>query len=332
MKYFIYSIVLFFIIILSGLIFFTYNLLPAEKYKNKEFIIKTGDSVQHISQSLYDQGLIKNKFVFETYVWFKRLEKNFIAGNFDIPAGSDIITLVNILTSPQSVNKLVLRFIEGWTIADISNYLLEKGIITSVDEFNKFNQVGLWQKKYEFLKNLPPDTNLEGYLFPDTYHFFNNSSVDDVIDKMLKNFDSKFNLVMREEANKQGRSIHEIVKLASVLEKEVKTETDMRLVADIFLRRLSLGMFLQADSTLNYATGGKNTSLTAAELAIDNPYNSYKYPGLPPTPISNPGLKALQAALYPTPNQYLFFLTSPDGTVYYAKTFEDHLKNRKYLR
>lgn len=332
MKYFNYTIILIFSVVLIGLGFFTYNLMPAEKNEDKEFMIKAGDSVHQISQNLFDQGLIKNKFVFETYVWYQKLEKNFIAGTFNIPASTSNVALVKILTSPQSVNQLVLRFIEGWTITDIVNYLLEKEIISSVEEFNELNQVGVWQDKYEFLANLSPTNTLEGYLFPDTYHFFPNSTAVDVIDKMLKNFDTKFDSIMRQVASEQGRSIHEIVKLASLLEKEVKTESDMKLVADIFLRRLSLGMLLQADSTLNYVTGGKNPSLTATELAIDNPYNSYKYPGLPPTPISNPSLKALQAALYPTTNEYLFFLTSPAGEVYYAKTFAEHTKNRQYLR
>ncbi len=332
MKYLIFIIILFSTIGLLALGFFAYNLMPAEKNVNKEFIVQTGDGVHQISQSLYEQGLIKNKFVFETYVWYKNLEKNFIAGTFNIPASSDNMALVEILTSPRAVNQLILRFIEGWTTTDIANYLLEKGVIDSRAEFDELNRVSLWQDKYSFLTELSPNATLEGYLFPDTYHFFTNSSAMEVIDKMLKNFDNKFSESMRQAASEQGRSIHEVVKLASLLEKEVKTEVDMKLVADIFLRRISAGMFLQADSTLNYATGGKNPSLTAAELAIDNPYNSYKYPGLPPTPISNPSLKALQAAIYPTTNEYFFFLTSPDGTVYYAKTFQEHSQNRQYLK
>ena len=103
-------------------------------------------------------------------------------------------------------------------------------------------------------------------------------------------------------------------------------------MADIFNRRMAIGMLLQADSTLNYAIGGKNASLTTEELLIDSPYNSYKYAGLPPTPISNPGMSALRAAVYPEPNDYFFFLTSPDGTAYYAKTLDEHTKNRKYLK
>lgn len=332
MKYFIYLVILIFGIFLIGIGFFAYNFLPAEKYENKDFVIQVGDGVHQISQNLYQQGLIKNKFVFETYVWYKGLEKQFIAGSFTIPAGSNNFELVKILTSPQSANKLVLKFIEGWTTVDIANYLLEQKVINSTAEFNEYNKVGLWQDKYSFLAELSSTTTLEGYLFPDTYHFFSNPSVVDIIDKMLKNFDNKFNESMRLAASEQGRSISDIVKLASLLEKEVKTEKDMRLVADIFLRRLSLGMLLQADSTLNYAIGGKNPSLTAEELALDNPYNSYKYPGLPPTPIANPGLIALQAALYPQANDFLFFLTAPDGQVYYAKTFVEHTKNRQYLR
>ncbi len=332
-KYFIISFVFVLVIGLLALgLFGFYLLTSAEKNNQQEFVINTGDGVHQISQNLYQQGLIKNQFVFETYVWYKNLEKKFIAGSFSLPPNTNNIDLVKILTSPQAVNQLTLRFIEGWNNDDIADYLLSKGIIQSSAEFNDLTKVNLWQKNYDFLSDLDAQTSLEGYLFPDTYNFFVNVSPPEVIEKMLDNFATKFSLEMRQAAQQQGRSIHDVVKLASLLEKEVKTEADMKLVADIFLRRLALGMLLQADSTLNYATGGKNPSLSTSELSIDSPYNSYKYSGLPPTPISNPGLKALQAALYPTPNDYLFFLTSPDGTVYYAKTFEEHINNRQFLK
>jgi UPF0755 protein len=208
------------------------------------------------------------------------------------------------LTSLDTPNELTLQFIEGWTIGDMADYLVAKNIIANQSDFSGLAQAGLWKQEFKFLAGLPDNETLEGYLFPDTYKFFPNSTSQDIIRKMLTNFDAKFSDEMRVVIATRGLTIHEVVKLASILEKEVKTQQDMKLVADIFNRRLAIGMLLQADSTLNYATKGKNASLTAAELAIDNPYNSYKFSGLPPTPISNPGLNALRAAVYPEVNEY----------------------------
>jgi len=306
--------------------------IPARYELKQEFVIAQGEGVNQISQHLYAQGLIRNRLVFETYVWYKNLEKKFIAGTFLIEPGQSSYNLSKLLTSLEKPSEITLQFIEGWTVQEVEDYLLNHKFIKDKQEFAEFNQVGLWKKEFTFLQSLPDNETLEGYLFPDTYKFFPNSTSQDVIRKMLENFDAKLTPDMRAVIATRGITIHHIVTLASILEKEVKTEKDMKMVADIFNRRMAIGMLLQADSTLNYATGGKNASLTSAELALDSPYNSYKYAGLPPTPISNPGLNALRSAVYPEINEYFFFLTSSDGTAYYAKTLQEHTNNRQYLK
>ena len=328
---YLFSLLIICTIIILGIVFYLL-LLPASYSTNREFVIKTGESVNQISQHLYDQGLVRSRFVFESYVWYKKLEKNFIAGTFIVEPGMNSLKLAGLFTSLENPNELTLQFIEGWTIKDIQNYLLTNAFIKNKEEFEQYNQAGLWKKEFKFLESLPDGETLEGYLFPDTYKFFPNSTSQDVIRKMLKNFDDKLTAEMRVVIATRGLTIHNIVTLASILEKEVKTEKDMKLVADIFNRRMAIGMLLQADSTLNYATGGRNASLTTDELALDNPYNSYKYAGLPPTPISNSGLNALRAAVYPEINEYFFFLTSPEGETYYAKTLDEHNKNKQYLK
>ena len=151
--------------------------------------------------------------------------------------------------------------------------------------------------------------------------------------KMLENFDSKLTQQMRADIKAQGKTIFDIVRMASIVEAEVPHEADRPMITGILWKRLDAGMALQVDSALNYVTAGKNRSLTAEELKIDSPYNTYKYRGLPPTPIGNPGLSALRAAIYPTHTAYWYFLSDKDGKTHFAKTLEEHNENKsKYLR
>ncbi len=150
---------------------------------------------------------------------------------------------------------------------------------------------------------------------------------------MVENFALHYSGDMVKDTKNSGRDVHGIVTMASILEREVKSEKDRKLVADIFYRRIQHGMPLQADSTVNYSTGKSDLQAQAADLNIDSPYNTYNHTGLPPGPISNPGLVSLRAALYPEANPYWFFLTTPDGTVMYSRTFQEHVMNKlKYLK
>ena len=144
---------------------------------------------------------------------------------------------------------------------------------------------------------------------------------------------SKLTAELRAEIKRQGKTIHEILTLASIIEKEVSSDKDRKLVADIFYKRLDAGVALQADSAVNYVTGKSTPRASAQDLAKESPYNTYRYRGLPPGPIASPGLSAILAAVYPTANPYWYFLTTPAGQAIYSKTFEEHVANKaKYLR
>jgi UPF0755 protein len=143
---------------------------------------------------------------------------------------------------------------------------------------------------------------------------------------MLDNFNKKLTPELVTEINKQQKTVHEIITLASIIEKEVSNDNDRKLVADIFYKRLEKGIGLQSDATVNYVTGKSTTRPSAQDLAVDSPYNTYKYKGLPPGPISNPGISAILAAIYPTSNPYFYFLTTPDGKVIYSKAYQEHLQ------
>jgi len=246
-----------------------------------------------------------------------------------------------------------IQIIEGWSSHDIASYLEEKGLYKK-EEF--FKVAGLpridyrknsqatepydFSKEFSFLDDKPKYYGLEGYLFPDTYRVYASSTVSEIIEKMLVNFDKKLTPKMRADIKSQGKTIYEIITLASIVEKEApidyqaNNDRDARIIAGIFLNRLKIGQGLQSDATLSYIYGDNKPVHSGAELDISSPYNTYKYKGMPPGPICNPGILAIEAAIYPIATDYNYFLT-PKGKeeVIYARTYEEHLQNKyKYLK
>lgn len=298
------------------------------------FTVEPGQGVNQISKNLMDKGLIRSRLFFELYVWLKGAENKIIAAEYKIPKNINIVNLVYLLRSgPPEPREREIRIIEGWSTKDIGNYLETEGIISSeefLEAVKDYTQQA--KEKYDFLASLPEGVDIEGYLFPDTYRIFINASAKDIIDKMLKNFDNKLTADLREAINDQAKTIHEIVTMASIIEKEVPRPEDRAMVADIFYKRLEIGMPLQSDATVNYVTGKNTTRPTQEDVEVDSPYNTYKYPGLPPAPISNPSLDAIKAAIYPKSNIYLYFLTTKDKKVIYSVTGEEHNWNKaKFL-
>ncbi|MCX6701950.1 MAG: endolytic transglycosylase MltG [Candidatus Zambryskibacteria bacterium] len=170
----------------------------------------------------------------------------------------------------------------------------------------------------------------EGYLFPDTYFISKTAKSMDVINMMKENFEVKINSVSGIATS--THKLKDIIIMASILEGEALPK-DRNIVAGILWKRLEMGMPLQVDSTFAYINGKNTYELTLDDLKIDSPYNTYKYRGLPPGPISNPGLEAIISAINPIKTKYLYFLTEKDGTIHYAKTFEEHKRNKElYLK
>jgi UPF0755 protein len=265
-------------------------------------------------------------------------EKKFIAGDYHLPPEVNIINLTGLLTGQAALpNELKVVVIEGWTIDDMADYLAKEGVYDK-NEFKKFviepsNFNDLLVKAGINLSSKPTSASLEGYLFPDTYRIYKNSQPSDLVLKMLINFANKFKTEWREKLMSRGYNVFQAVTLASIVEKEVAHTEDRKLVADIFWRRLAAGRGLEADSTINYITGKNSASASAADLKINSPYNTYRYRGLPPGPICNPGETALEAVANPTPNNYWYFLTTKTGQVIYSRTFEEHkLAKQKYLK
>ena len=257
-----------------------------------------------------------------------------------------------ILERLEKKPEVSISISEGQNLKEIAELLAEKNLSTKSDfyRFTGTPKVSYIKKdtitsskdyslKFDFLKDKPEGYSLEGYLFPDTYRFYQDATADEIITKMLENFDRKLTPKMRSDIAAQGHTIFQIVTMASLIEKEAPINyatgdnSDAKIISGIFWNRLKNGQPLQSCATLAYVLGENKAQYSEADTEIDSPYNTYFYKGLPVAPISNPGILAIEAAIYPTENNYNFFLT-PSGTknIIFSKTYEEHLMNKnKYL-
>ncbi len=303
MKYFF----VFTIIILLSLFFLWQGIFLAKELgseKSENFLVKKGQGVMEIASDLEGRGIIKSKYFFLLYVLSQKKETELIAGQYQLSPAMNVPEIVDKFVSGDCLKKTI-TIIEGWTIKDIEKYL-------------KMGEI---------------DPALEGYLFPDTYEISPEDGLAEIIGKMRQNFEKKLTPELREEIAKQGKTISRIVIMASLLEKEVQTPEDKKIVAGILEKRLKNNMPLQVDATITYLSGRKTTEISKEELAVDSPYNTYKYKGLPPGPICNPGLESIVAAIYPIESDYWFYLSAPDGETIFSKTLQEHNRAKeKYLK
>lgn len=300
----------------------------------REFIIKEGEKVKQISANLEKEELISGKDFFEIYVWQERVASRIQAGNYELSSSMTIPEIVDIFIAGEvKSDDIYITIPEGFSNKEIDKRLAEKGLILEGEflDFDKKQDVD--SSEYEFLQDKPKEAGLQGYYFPDTYIYYKNSSLKDIAKKMLDNFDRKLSLELKEETKKQNKSVFETIILASIIEKEAKFPEDMKKISNVFQNRLNAGQKLQSDATINYITGSGRTQSTFEDLQIDSPFNTYKYAGLPPGPISNPGIAAIEAAVYQEKTDYFYFLTKSDGKAIFSKTYNEHLKNKsKYLQ
>jgi len=254
---------------------------------------------------------------------------------------------------PPKREEISLTFIEGLSNKELGDFLAQKGVVDSQSDFLAAVK-NFSIEKYPFLPAQAAG-NLQGFLYPDTYRFFKDitdrnitsstAASDIVIDKLLATFGQKIPPDAAALAKAQGLSLYQAITLASIIEKETGREaisdeqkqgldTERGIIAGIFYNRLKIGMALESDATVNYITGKNDPSVSEADTKINSPYNTYKYPGLPPTPISNPSLSSILAVLHPTQTNYMYFLhDQTTGKAYYAVTYEEHLANKqKYLK
>lgn len=298
--------------------------------------IESGKSVQDIADILDERGVISSPLAFRAYALVSGRYGYLTSGVFRFEPEVNIREVVKQLSSGDTADEIRIVLLEGWGIRDIAKYLADEVGVVAEGDFvvaahTTDSRTIIPDTSYDFFSSKPVNQDLEGYLFPDTYSVYIDSTPADIIHKMLDNFDQKLTPEMRAQAAEQGLSIHELVTIASLIEKEVQRPEDKRIVAGIIFNRLANGQALQLDSTVNFLTQTGKSQSSLADLQIDSPYNTYVYPGLPPGPIANPGLDALQAVLNPTASNYNYFITDVNGVVYYSATFEEHVQKKNQL-
>ncbi len=308
--------------------YFFYGLQPSFATTTPvKFVVQKGEGFKEIGAELSRNSLIRSITVFKVYSFLTGSATRFQPGIYELAGTMSVPQIVGLLRS-GGVNDVTVQIPEGATVKDIDQILSSKGVIAP-NALASFNFKSL-STQYQFLANA---SSLEGFLFPDTYNFALSSSPDDVVKKMLDTFEVKAWPLIAGEKDWYDR-----LTLASFLEREVSTTTDREIVAGILLRRIVLGMPLQVDATLSYAKcDGKlltcaNLVPSGADTKIASLYNTYLHTGWTPTPISNPGRNAIEAAVNPAQTSYLYYFSNASGTTFFSKTLqENNQKQLKYL-
>ncbi len=293
--------------------------------------VSEGDGAREIARSLKKSGMIKNETWFRIYLALrgKSLDK-VKSGSYTLSRTGGFDGIHRRLTADVRRKRTEITVVipEGSTVEDILTLICDDNGICTRSELTDVIRNGDFSK-YDFVCALSGDRpyRLEGYLYPDTYCFYSDSSPYSVIDKMLSNFESKFDEKYRRACKAKGLSIDDAVKIASIIEKEARFISDYPKVSSVIYNRKNSISFcgrLQSDATLTYSLG---RPMTAGDKETDDPFNSYKYGGLPPSAICSPDLEAISYAIYPDKTGYYYFVSRSDGTMLYATSYEAHKRN-----
>jgi UPF0755 protein len=283
--------------------------------------IAPGTGVAGTGDILAQHGIIGSTLVFEIYVRTHGLADRLEAGHFTIPGGISMAEALALLSHAQGAQVRV-TIPEGYTTKQVAALMEQKGLFSAASYIAAANG-GTYSQP--FLTGRTPGYGLEGYLFPDTYFFDAKAKPADVINEQVSHFGQKVPADLRRHAADQHLTFAQAVVMASIIEREARFDNDRPYIAAVFYKRLAQGMALEADATLFYAKNQVGGRVTEDDKKINSPFNTYIHPGLPPAPISNPGLASIQAALIPAPGvDYLFYVTDPAGHAHFSRTLAEH--------
>ncbi len=311
-KYFFAGLLLLTIVTVFFVIFFS---VPPSNFPKSEIVsIKSGTYLSAAADLLASNNIIKSRFLFKVSVILISGHRQVRAGDYLFDSPQSVLRIAHrTANGMQGLPTIKVTFYEGMTVKDITAILKKK--IPNFDH-----------KTFSLLA-MP----YEGYLFPDTYYFYENTTPDQVIDTLRKNFNQQIKTVLL-SIQMIGKPIEDVIKMASIVEKEATSSVDRKIIAGILWKRIEIDMPLQVDPPFYYILGKDSSQITKADLAADSPYNLYKHKGLPPTPIDNPGLSAIKDTINYTKTNNLFFLSDKNGNMHYAPTHDGHLVNKdKYI-
>ena len=297
------------------------------------FTVTPGETAATIATRLERAGLVRDARLFRLLVRYRGVDAQLEAGDYQLRPNMSLEEIVNALQSGHP-SEVTITIPEGWRAEEIAEMLEERELVKA-EEFLRTAREGEFE--YWFLSDRPEGVSLEGYLFPDTYGIPPDFEADQIIDMMLADFGCRFTPKMHREAARQGMSIHEVLTVASLVEREARIPEERPLIASVYLNRLEAGWLLESDATAQYALGYQEgtgqwwkSPISLEEMTqIDSLYNTYLYPGLPPGPICNPGLASIQAVINPAETNYMFLYHKGDGSHAFAETYEEHLENQR---
>lgn len=321
---------LLFLFLFIFLIILVFDFPYLNKYEEDDFTIKRGENVLQIANNLKRSGRIKSKIVFVIQSLRGKNYTKIKAGTYSLKKEMSNKEIFNIIIKGE--NKVdYLTIVPGFSLKEISERIEAKGICAKQEFLDKYLNLSeendkLLKEKFSFLEHKPSEAGLEGYLFPDTYEIDKEKGIDFLIDEILSNFDKKLTDDLRNEIQNQGKTIFEIITMASMLEKEVILYEDKEIISGILWKRLENGMLLEVDSVSLYFLGNEN------DKNLNLFYNTYRRSGLPITPIASPNMESIRAAIYPKSTDFWFYLSAKSGETIFSKNFNEHLINKfKYL-
>lgn len=347
MKKILLALGIFFFLILVSL-FAVFNYYKRGAYSSragdsnifKELEISKGQGAREIGALLEKEGLIKNKNFFYFYLWKnKKADYNLQAGEYEFSPNMTIPEIVEKISNGEIVVKIKKMTIpEGFTNEKIITRL-ENAKPSLAENFKTYatckclGQEGCacdkFTQKFSFLKEIPTGIDMEGFLFPDTYFIEEEDTSEILVEKMFNNFLRYVNDDLRSEIERQEKNLFNVITMASIIEREAKTEEDRKIVSGIFWQRIADDHALQSCATLAYFLGIDKPQFSYEDTQTDSPYNTYLNNGLPPGPICNPGIESIKAAIYPTQTDYYYFLSNPEnGEMIYSKTIDEHNQNK----
>lgn len=272
--------------------------------------VEEGETLTEVSEKLKEEDVVRSSQWLSNLVILFQGERGVIAGDYFFEEAQNAVTIARRLTKGDSgLDPIKVTLPEGLMRNEVADILSER-----LPRFDRGRFMSLTEDS-------------EGYLFPETYFFLPTADEDVVAARLVSAFDQHVKLIS-EEIDRFGRPLEEIVVMASILEEEATTAKDRRIVSGVLWRRIEIGMPLQVDASFLAINGKTSAELTMDDLAIDSPYNTYRYRGLPPGPISSPGLDAMLAAVSPTESDFLYYLSEADGTIHYAEDLEGHKRNK----
>ena len=299
----------------------------------KTITIPNGSGTEKIAGILKENDLIRNERIFKIYSKVQKRGPEYKSGIYQLDTAMNQEKIMDELVKGGEGKPAVTFTIpEGFELKQIADTLEKANLVDKEKFMSLTSDTANFDKDYSFLEKLPEGSTLEGYLYPSTYEVFEDATEKDIIKKMLNTFKEKYTDDIKEKGKKLGMNTHEIVTLASIIEREAVVEKERPIMSGVFHNRLEVTMPLQSCATVQYALGERKPVLSNKDVTIDSEYNTYVNAGLPPAPISSPRIESIIAAVEPADVDYLFFVrTGDDGSHTFSKSFNEHLdaKNRE---